>query len=323
MEYYIDKRVFVNGKKSIIHMDNPFNLTQYLLSLIYSTTITCADNGLHLENILSTNGTQLTCVHLGGTLIEDTTISGDFEFTEINPVTYLGYKNGDIGNSFDGTWLFGGDYTAINNKFALVGVFKNGTEYDILLSKENRVIDNTRALSLNVSNVFIKSEYGSADYSRTVWGVSSIFNELIFSGFNSPTSYTELREASFRIGSTGGLPSFPAVTDYYDMPLKDGTANQKLVTDGAGTAYWDDDRYVMTFTLGDWTGSDLTIPVATHGRGTSPVVQVKNDQDHVVQPGNTLGIVATVLDKIRIPSNGDVTLSHGTDGPFEGTITII
>ena len=77
MEYFIDKRIMVTGKKSIIHMHNPFNLTEYIFNQLSLFGVTCADNGINIQTSLHpTTGLQQNCVELGGTLLHTTSILG-------------------------------------------------------------------------------------------------------------------------------------------------------------------------------------------------------------------------------------------------------
>lgn len=90
MDYFIDKRIFVTGKKSVMYMDNPFNLTQYMIGLIDTYGITSARNGLHLATVLNNAGQMTNEVRMGGDLIEDTVISGlnySWEVTGCNTIT--------------------------------------------------------------------------------------------------------------------------------------------------------------------------------------------------------------------------------------------
>lgn len=78
MEYFIDKRVFVTGRKSVLGLDNPFNLTAFTNSQISLMGVSCAQNGLNIQTALDPiTGTQTNCTELGGTLINNTTIDGD------------------------------------------------------------------------------------------------------------------------------------------------------------------------------------------------------------------------------------------------------
>jgi len=80
MNYYIDKRFFVNGKKSRMFMDDPFNLTEYIVSLTGQTGIIGARNGLKIDTDL-VNGNIFNYVVMGGPLLEHTEINGSgFDF---------------------------------------------------------------------------------------------------------------------------------------------------------------------------------------------------------------------------------------------------
>ena len=89
-DIFIDKRFLTNGRRSIIHMDNNFNLTEYIQELINSPgQVTGAQNGTNLVSVLTTMGTQTSYVELGGPLLHDTTISGafGFEIMGVNTIT--------------------------------------------------------------------------------------------------------------------------------------------------------------------------------------------------------------------------------------------
>jgi len=90
-DIFIDKRVFVNGRKSVLHLDNPFNLTGYIIDQIYLFALTCAQNGLNIQATLHpVTGVQQNCVELGGTLLHNTIVdSGTFDlsFTNSNNLT--------------------------------------------------------------------------------------------------------------------------------------------------------------------------------------------------------------------------------------------
>jgi hypothetical protein len=88
MEYFIDKRVFVTGRKSVLSLDNPFNLTAFVNSQISLMGVSCAQNGLNIQAALDPiTGTQLNCTELGGDLLRNTTVNGvgafDMNFLEI------------------------------------------------------------------------------------------------------------------------------------------------------------------------------------------------------------------------------------------------
>jgi hypothetical protein len=88
MEYFIDKRVFVTGRKSILSLDNPFNLTAFVNSQISLMGVSCAQNGLNIQAALDPiTGTQRNCTELGGDLLRNTTVNGvgtfDMNFLEI------------------------------------------------------------------------------------------------------------------------------------------------------------------------------------------------------------------------------------------------
>lgn len=76
MEYFIDKRIMVTGKKSHIYLDNPFNLTEHILDSIYLYGMVGAKNGLNIQTVLSGSGVSTNYVALGGTLDTNTTITG-------------------------------------------------------------------------------------------------------------------------------------------------------------------------------------------------------------------------------------------------------
>ena len=77
MEYFIDKRVFVTGRKSVLSLDNPFNLTAFTNSQISLMGVSCAQNGLNIQTALDPiTGTQTNCTELGGTLLHGTTVAG-------------------------------------------------------------------------------------------------------------------------------------------------------------------------------------------------------------------------------------------------------
>jgi len=77
MEYFIDKRVFVTGRKSVLSLDNPFNLTAFVNSQISLMGVSCAQNGLNIQTALDPiTGTQTNCTELGGTLLHGTTVTG-------------------------------------------------------------------------------------------------------------------------------------------------------------------------------------------------------------------------------------------------------
>jgi hypothetical protein len=58
--------------------------------------------------------------------------------------------------------------------------------------------------------------------------------------------------------------------------------------------------------------------------GENPIVQVINDETgYLAVPGNSLGLGASfILEEIKINLSGDVTLVHGTAGPFPGRVII-
>tara|TARA_R110000851_G_scaffold145926_8_gene285464 strand:- start:249 stop:1928 length:1680 start_codon:yes stop_codon:yes gene_type:complete len=92
MEYFIDKRVFVTGRKSVLGLDNPFNLTAFTNSQISLMGVSCAQNGLNIQTALDPiTGTQTNCTELGGSLLSDTTITGNSTYNlsllDINSLT--------------------------------------------------------------------------------------------------------------------------------------------------------------------------------------------------------------------------------------------
>jgi len=86
MNYYIDKRIFVNGKRSKMFMDDPFNLTEYIIQLISQNSLIGARNGLRVETDL-VNGNMLNYAELGGPLLSDIGILGsgyDFRMDQLD-----------------------------------------------------------------------------------------------------------------------------------------------------------------------------------------------------------------------------------------------
>lgn len=89
----------VTGKKSIIHLDYPFNLTEYVSTQIMQLGLTGAQNGLNIQSVLSNSGIQLNYVELGGTLIKNTTITGgnfSMNITGLNTFTFSSVNNNVI-----------------------------------------------------------------------------------------------------------------------------------------------------------------------------------------------------------------------------------
>jgi hypothetical protein len=89
MEYFIDKRIMVSGKKSQIHLDNPFNLTGYIETLLWQLSVTGAQNGLNIQTVVSSSGIQLNYVELGGSLLHATSIDGDGNSLSISDLSTL------------------------------------------------------------------------------------------------------------------------------------------------------------------------------------------------------------------------------------------
>lgn len=105
MDYFLDKRFIVTGKKSVLHLDYPFNLTEFASTLIMQLGLTGAQNGLNIQPVLSNSGIQLNYVELGGTLIRNTTISGaNFNMSLTGLGTYtLSSVNNNITSSSKNT----------------------------------------------------------------------------------------------------------------------------------------------------------------------------------------------------------------------------
>lgn len=240
MNYYVDKRIFVTGKKSIIHMDNPFNLTEYIYSLVYSGGIAYADNGLHVESVLSGTGTQLNEVHLGGDLIENTSISGVTQTYNLR-ITELA--------NFD--------------------------------------IDNTNAINLEALIGFDLTSPALGIYTETQFIIQT---PNVFNGIGTLNNGDILTLTNKTTGQSDFLPN----------------------------------KYTQSFLVSDWIGTNLTILASTHGRGINPIVQVVNDNTgYVVLPGNSLGIAGLWLNEIKISTIGDIVLTSGSSGNFDGRIMII
>lgn len=96
-DIFIDKRFLVNGRRSVLHLDNPFNLTAYITDYLYLFTLTCAQNGLGITTSIHSSGVQQSCVTLGGELNQTNTIvdgqpgvQRNLGFGSINPLTYFG-----------------------------------------------------------------------------------------------------------------------------------------------------------------------------------------------------------------------------------------
>ena len=94
---FIDKRFLVSGKKSVLHLHNPFDLTDYILDQIYLFSVTCGQNGTNIQTALHPiTGVQLNCIELGGPLLHDTSITGstfDLSFSNISDFTIQSNTN--------------------------------------------------------------------------------------------------------------------------------------------------------------------------------------------------------------------------------------
>jgi hypothetical protein len=92
-----------------------------------------------------------------------------------------------------------------------------------------------------------------------------------------------------------------------------------LIDSNTGDCEWVNKKYVHTFVIADWVGTDIIITATTHGMGANPIVQVINTTTNYVAPPLGPG---NVLNTIKITSNGDVTIVNGL-GAFDGKIIII
>lgn len=94
------------------------------------------------------------------------------------------------------------------------------------------------------------------------------------------------------------------------------TGNFDFTGTGTSTA----GRYVQPFVIADWVSASpdytLTIPVATHGKGINPVVQVLEKNGLVYDLVNLVSTTNAI---------GDVTLkiSLSPDTRFDGIVLII
>ena len=231
MNYYIDKRFFVNGKKSRMFMDDPFNLTEYIVSLTGQTGIIGARNGLKIDTDL-VNGNIFNYVVMGGPLLEH---------TEIN------------GSGFD---------------------FKIELVDELFLSATTTSLEGIAILDLLGDNTSITGE--------------TLLNIRTPNVVNSIASDNQI------------------------LTLTDSNT---------GESEFKDKKTVVSFVAADWvSGVKIDVTASTHNQGANPIVQVIGPGNEVMIPGNSLGLLNTTLESIKINTVGDVTIT--CDTPFDGKLII-
>ena len=153
---YLDKRILVSGKSSEINMDNPFNLHEYINSVLLDSIT--ASNGLtKTDNVIALGGT-LT----GNTLIEgrDNTLQisdSSIQFTggdahDFNSTIAAATSTTVIQNHLFGAQLRRTDNTGIISSVSVYDVF--GVTNLILTLKDSSLNAITMTLTPNGGNGF-------------------------------------------------------------------------------------------------------------------------------------------------------------------------
>lgn len=94
---FLDKRHLVNGRKSIINMDNSFDLTNYITDLINLLSVTRAQNGLSIQSVLHMSGIQLNAVELGSNpLIKNTIIDANTNTFGVTNATNILFNSNNL-----------------------------------------------------------------------------------------------------------------------------------------------------------------------------------------------------------------------------------
>jgi len=94
-----------------------------------------------------------------------------------------------------------------------------------------------------------------------------------------------------------------------------------LTDSNTGESEFKDKKTVVSFVAADWvSGVKIDVTASTHNQGANPIVQVIGPGNEVMIPGNSLGLLNTTLESIKINTVGDVTIT--CDTPFDGKLII-
>lgn len=221
------------------------------LELAVQDAIHNADNGLVTVTGTGVGALQKK-VQLGAPLTRDTDITtAGFRYKVTNATSLLSQVNDALpsyghGGTDEAAFFQGAGAT----DRALMGIHYNGADYLPFLFREDTVAARSQRIRLGQTFTDVNNVSSIATNQVTTWDDNGIRNQWNNTAGPQTSVYTILDGTKFRIGSSATIP--PAVTQYYDLPIIDGTADQILVTNGAGVVTWKDNAtdvpiYVQEF----------------------------------------------------------------------------
>lgn len=241
---YWDLRPTVNGRGANRHnLANFIELTgwiQYQIDneFIEIAGIIYAENGLHLKSVDTANEDDATTVHLGGTLIEDTTIT----YTDYNLIITGTNDNplGTLTSLWGGkSFLYNAPYYKLSGNYGGLSTgkrlgfsaYQEGFEFDVQIKARRQPYRKT----------FLKL---LGDY--WILGGSNFYGDPF--SISEPDPIIAGKSGSAQEGTTGGIefhfggstPDNRTTFDWYSFPIKWGSNNQVLVTEANGILKWDD-----------------------------------------------------------------------------------
>jgi len=245
------------------------------LELAIQDSMHLADNGL--TKVVGTGiGAAQSKTQLGGALTQDTTIAAgtkkfnilaggaaDISF-KMNALPAYGYNPAD-----SAVYLEGGSLILTDR--AISGIRYDGVSKFIpFMFSEDLNAATSKLIEVADTEITVTSFNSDINVASSIWDITGVTNKITFSAGLVEEAYTTLSSGKFRIGSVSTIT--PAVTEHYDLPLVDGTSGQAMVTNGAGTASWQDNtpkehiqwqEFLSTELVSDRTGTSMyVIPLA-------------------------------------------------------------
>lgn len=256
---------------------------------------------------------------------------GQVDFSVINELT-LTNDNGVKGDSGLYVYVNGVD-TFIDGEssaWKLSKVGANDHVYGFTLNASMVLSDDINDLALTKSGIFVNggtaswttpaSDTTAAISSRAVTFGASVTNSVAVGGLLMTPKTNNTLYAN-QISLQASSITFDAllvpttITADRTYTFQDASGTVAFLSDIALTAALAT-RYVLDFTIFDWTSSVLTITGVTHAKGVDPVVQILEGA----------GVVKDIasMNEISIDSTtGDVTITVTEGSEFEGRVVIL
>jgi hypothetical protein len=312
-QYNIDDRVCVPGNTNkFLNLASWKNLNDIISQVVFNTFPGQPVNGIVVQNGLNSNtANNQFNIELGGPLLKDTTINGQSGFSinfielfnlclEVTNQFLLKYPVGEyqIGAKLTPIDIATGEVSwRLPNNGLSVNINGN-TELGGTLLKNTNIVGNAFDLSIDQLSELLLS--GIISSIEGVNALDVLSDNLTLIG----ESFLNVRTPNV-VGNTA--------VDGQILTLIDSTT---------GESEFKNKKTVLNFVSADWvSGVKIDILATTHNQGTNPIVQVLNSTEDVIIPGNSLGLLNTLLETIKINASGDITLI--CDTPFDGKIIIL